>query len=274
MTFIEELSTRDECIELFKNTIFGSYLNIPKCNYQGQITKCLLLLEVEQDNTYELHIRHANGNVLHFSIKEFAIIIGLKCTENIEDIRYPDSTTSRLVQRYFPKAKDNVSKERLIQRFTMGIWDNIQDVVKWQSLTSFIFSQLNDTHISIEDFLMIKDGRYQQFPWGQLTFSKLMKSLWQEFTSEKQMYRLSDMPYALNVWIYECAFVINEELLLKKEMIALMTISSFTTRAHSYIQTLRAYDMPDNRYISFSEVNSCLSDFINFEKASCPQGNC
>ncbi|WMV15253.1 hypothetical protein MTR67_008638 [Solanum verrucosum] len=88
MNFIEEfeLSTGDECIELFKNTIFGSYLNIPKCNYQGQITKCLLLLEVEQDNTYELHIRHANGNVLHFSIKEFAIITRLKCTENIEDI--------------------------------------------------------------------------------------------------------------------------------------------------------------------------------------------
>ncbi|KAK6773595.1 hypothetical protein RDI58_028833 [Solanum bulbocastanum] len=36
---------KDEGIEMFKNTIFGPYLNIPKCNFQGQITKCLLLMQ-------------------------------------------------------------------------------------------------------------------------------------------------------------------------------------------------------------------------------------
>ena len=34
-----EKSMGVEGIELFRNSIFGSYLNIPKCNYQGQITK-------------------------------------------------------------------------------------------------------------------------------------------------------------------------------------------------------------------------------------------
>ncbi|WMV22584.1 hypothetical protein MTR67_015969, partial [Solanum verrucosum] len=63
---------------MFKNTIFGPYLNIPKCNFQGQITKCLLLLE------------------------EFTIVTGLKCKGNVANFSYPKSTLSRLLQRYFP----------------------------------------------------------------------------------------------------------------------------------------------------------------------------
>lgn len=35
-----ELSIGVEGIELFRNTMFESYMNIFKCNYQGQITKC------------------------------------------------------------------------------------------------------------------------------------------------------------------------------------------------------------------------------------------
>ncbi|KAL3358971.1 hypothetical protein AABB24_015851, partial [Solanum stoloniferum] len=38
-----ELSIKDEGMNMFKDTIFGQYLNIPKCHYQGQITKCLYL---------------------------------------------------------------------------------------------------------------------------------------------------------------------------------------------------------------------------------------
>ncbi|KAH0750537.1 hypothetical protein KY290_029769 [Solanum tuberosum] len=125
------LSIGDEGIQLFKDTIFGPYLNIPKCNYQGQITKCLLLLEVEQNNPAgELHIRHAKGNILNFSIKELAIITGLKCIGNSKDFTYPDSKRSRLVQRYFPGPNYNVNKQRLVDRFIMGGWDNIDDALQ------------------------------------------------------------------------------------------------------------------------------------------------
>ncbi|XP_049378326.1 uncharacterized protein LOC125843145 [Solanum stenotomum] len=159
MGFAEELklSIGIEGVEKFKNIIFGPYLNIPNCNYQGQITKCLLLLELEQDNIDELHIRHASGNILHFTIKEFAIITGLKCTGDVNEFKYPDSRHSRLIQRYFPDSQ------------------NI----------------LGDANILIHHFYMVEDGRYQQYPWGQIAFSKLMKSLRQEFTKEKKMYRLA-----------------------------------------------------------------------------------
>ncbi|KAG5625213.1 hypothetical protein H5410_010431 [Solanum commersonii] len=68
--FLEEFqkSIGDDVIEMFRATIFGPYLDIPKCNFQDQITKCLLLLELEQGNSRVLHIRHANGGILNFDI--------------------------------------------------------------------------------------------------------------------------------------------------------------------------------------------------------------
>ncbi|KAK4724837.1 hypothetical protein R3W88_027616 [Solanum pinnatisectum] len=155
------LSIKEEGMKLFKDTIFGQYLNIPKCNYQGQITKCLYLLKVEQDNLdKEIHIRHAKGNVLQFSIREFAIITGLKCTGNIKYFIYPDSKTSRLVQRYFLGPKYNVIE--------------------------------------------------------MVGTTLMMPFIWKEYKLDKQMYRLNGFPYALNIWVYECASVIHNEIAVKE----------------------------------------------------------
>ncbi|KAK6803300.1 hypothetical protein RDI58_001084 [Solanum bulbocastanum] len=217
MGFAEELklSIGVEVVEQLKNTIFGPYLNIPNYNYQGQITKCLLLLELEQDNIDELHIRHTSRNILHFSFKEFAIITGLKCIGNVTEFKFADSTHSRLIQRYFPDSKNIVNKGRLVQRFQMGQWENNQDALEMAILYfihTFVFSQLGDANIPIHHFYMVEDGRYQQYPWGQTAFSKLIKSLRQEFTKEKKkMYRLAGIPFSLNVWIYECASAVGDE---------------------------------------------------------------
>ncbi|KAH0691113.1 hypothetical protein KY289_018471 [Solanum tuberosum] len=66
--FVNEIkkSTNEEGVEMFKNTIFGPYLNIPKCNFQGQIIKCLLLLEVQHDNKYVLHEMWQFISEIHF----------------------------------------------------------------------------------------------------------------------------------------------------------------------------------------------------------------
>ncbi|KAL3325350.1 hypothetical protein AABB24_039110 [Solanum stoloniferum] len=215
-----ELSIKDEGMNMFKDTIFGQYLNIPKCHYQGQITKCLYLLEVEHDNLdKEIHIRHAKGNVLQFSIREFAIITGLKCTGNVKDFTYPISKISRLVQRYFPGPNYNVTKGRLVDRFELGIWDNSDDALQMAILYfihTFVFSQLGDAPISIEDFFMVEDGSYKQFPWGQLAFTRLMKSFRKEYKPDKQMYRLNGFPYALNIWVYECASAMHNEIAVRE----------------------------------------------------------
>ena len=81
---------------------------------------------------------------------------------------------------------------------------------------TFVLAILDNTAISIVDFVMVEDGRYQHFPWGQLSFSKLIGSLRHDFDVSKKLYRLYGMPYALNVWIYECASNLNYEIAVRE----------------------------------------------------------
>ncbi|KAK4736914.1 hypothetical protein R3W88_000611 [Solanum pinnatisectum] len=145
-------SINEKGVEMFKNTIFVPYLNIPKCNFQDL-----------------LHVRHANGTVLQFSIKDFAIVIGLKCKGNVKDFSYSESTPGRLLQRYFPDATAGITKSHLIQRFQMGNWETTHDTVQMAILYfvhTFMLCQLGETSIQIEEFLMVEDGRYELYPWG------------------------------------------------------------------------------------------------------------
>ncbi|XP_069152824.1 uncharacterized protein [Solanum lycopersicum] len=101
----------------------------------------------------------------------------------------------------------------------MGNWENNQDALQMSILFfihTFVLATLDNTTISIVDFLMVEDGRYQHFPWGQLSFSKLIGSLRQDFDVSKKLYRLYGMPYALNVWIYECASNLNSEIAVRE----------------------------------------------------------
>nr|XP_025883725.1 uncharacterized protein LOC112940172 [Solanum lycopersicum] len=204
---------------MFKDTIFGPFLDISKCNFQGQITKCLLLLELEQSNPNMLHIRHSNGCVLKFGIDDFALLTGLKVRGNTNDFKYPEQTNCMLFKKYFPGAVNSVTKHQLVQRFKMGNWESNQDALQMSILFfihTFVLASIDNTAISIVDFLMVEDGRYQHFPWGQLSFSKLIGSLRQDFDVSKKLYRLYGMPYALNVWIYECASNLNSEIAVRE----------------------------------------------------------
>ncbi|XP_055821696.1 uncharacterized protein LOC129890167 [Solanum dulcamara] len=80
---------------------------------------------------------------------------------------------------------------------------------------TFIFSQLGDAPISVDEFKMIEDGRCEKYPWGKIAFSKLIKEMRQEFSNAKQMYHLGGMPYALNAWIYECASQVPSEIVVR-----------------------------------------------------------
>ncbi|KAG5569792.1 hypothetical protein H5410_059558 [Solanum commersonii] len=180
-----------EAFKLFTNSIFGPYADIHTCSYQVQISKCLLLLEIEQDNPNELHVRHANGNILRFGLKEFAMITRLKCIGDPNDFQYPNTSKSSLIQKYFPN---------LVKSNSVSNWDNDQDVFHMgilYFLNTLVLSQQPESPIHVNDFLMVEDSTYEYFPWGQRAFS-------------------SGMPYALNVWVYECASILNDEIVVKE----------------------------------------------------------
>lgn len=62
---------------------------------------------------------------------------------------------------------------------------------------------------------MVEDGSYVNFPWGKEAYIKLISSFRQDCTTAKKLYRLSDMPYILNLWIYECASEVPYDIAIK-----------------------------------------------------------
>ncbi|MDV3185838.1 MAG: hypothetical protein Q8839_02535 [Candidatus Phytoplasma australasiaticum] len=112
-----KFSIGDDGVDKFRQTIFDHFLDISMCNFQGQTIKSLMLFELKHKDMDILHIRHMKGNVLCFSIRDFAIITALKCTGNVDEFRYPEFTPIRLLAEYFPSAVSKIHKRTPVQRF-------------------------------------------------------------------------------------------------------------------------------------------------------------
>ncbi|KAF3678929.1 hypothetical protein FXO38_03010 [Capsicum annuum] len=100
----------------------------------------------------------------------------------------------------------------------MKIFDNDQDALRMTILFfihTFLLSEIDDVTVSYIKFNMVKDGRYEQYPWGKIAFNKLLNSLRQDFFIEKQLYRLGGMPHVLNVWMYECYSKVDKDIVCR-----------------------------------------------------------
>ncbi|KAF3634504.1 hypothetical protein FXO37_26453 [Capsicum annuum] len=140
---------------------------------------------------------------------------GLNCTSNIEDFQYSTSDGSVLMTKYFPVAKNRISKKKFVQWYKMGNFDNDQDALQMTILFfihAFLLSEIDDAAVSYIEFNMVADGRYEQYPWEKISFNKLMNSLRQDFFVEKQLYRLGGMPYVLNIWMYKCCSEVDKDI--------------------------------------------------------------
>ncbi|KAM3356135.1 hypothetical protein P3S68_022849 [Capsicum galapagoense] len=123
----------EDVLGAFRNTIFGIFLDLPRCNWIGQISKCLVMLEIQQDNKEELHV-WVQGEILKFTMLEFSIIRGLKCTGNIGDYMYTLSSKSTLMSR--PKYESFMSG-----MFTKYSYKNIQPTTDEVSKLNLSFSK-------------------------------------------------------------------------------------------------------------------------------------
>lgn len=147
-------------LNMFKETCFGVFVDMPKSNLQGQITKCLLMLECKQNNPNEFHV-WVKGTVMKFTIFEFAIISGLNCTSNIEDFQYSTSDGSVLMIKYFSVAKNGISKKKIVEQYKMGNFDNNQDALRMTILFfihTFLLSETDNAAVSYIEFNMVEDG--------------------------------------------------------------------------------------------------------------------
>ncbi|KAF3683098.1 hypothetical protein FXO38_00927 [Capsicum annuum] len=165
----------ENVLEVFRNIIFGIFLDLPWCNWIGQISKCLLMLEIQQDNKDELHV-WVQGEILKFTMLEFAIISDLKCTGNIDDYMYTSSSKSALMSRYFFNNIGAITHSKLITRVQNGNFDNAEDALNLTILFfvhTFMFSQHKEAPISVAHFQIVEDGRYIHFPWGKHSYKNI-----------------------------------------------------------------------------------------------------
>jgi len=149
---------------MFAHLIGSLFLDISNCTFQAQLHRCLMTLEIDQENKDEFWLR-ANGSNLRFTI-EFALITGLKCNGNEEDFAADVTSNNRLLADYFYGGK-NVKKEHLIKCFDDKRWgSNDEDAVKVSILDfihNFIFSQQNDVPIPIRDFVIVDNVHANSF---------------------------------------------------------------------------------------------------------------
>ncbi|KAG5611340.1 hypothetical protein H5410_022621 [Solanum commersonii] len=65
-------------------TYFAQLSSIRRCHVQAQLTRCIFFREIE-GSSKDVILIHVNDTTLRFTIKDFAIIYGLKCSHNESD---------------------------------------------------------------------------------------------------------------------------------------------------------------------------------------------
>ncbi|KAM3321702.1 hypothetical protein P3S67_002853 [Capsicum chacoense] len=168
---------------------------------------------------------------LKFTIIEYAIISGLKCSENIEEHLFSVTSKSALMMKYFSGSKSSVKRSLFIERFKLGKFENNSDVLNMSIIYfihTFLYSQVRDSTISKSNFVMVENGSYEQFSWEKSSFEKLI-ALWrQDFLLHKKLYSMGEMPHVLNVWMYECCSeVVGIKVKYEKFMVGMFSKNEF-----------------------------------------------
>ncbi|XP_060180719.1 uncharacterized protein LOC132610441 [Lycium barbarum] len=189
------------------------------CDVQAQMLRCCMVRELI-GSTPDAFLIDINGNELRFSIREFAIITGLKCVGDENAFKVNRKGKNRILEIYFGGSKKMPSKADLIEYFTDKNWGlNDVDAVKIAVLyfihTYILSNEKNTVKIPRLHFDLVESGRYVDYPWGKKTFNELIKSMTHKMTSEKKFYRLHGMPLAMQVWLYECCSFVDATLAVK-----------------------------------------------------------
>ncbi|KAH0779057.1 hypothetical protein KY290_005484 [Solanum tuberosum] len=211
-----KLFLSDKQLELFRNTCFGYFLDLPKASTQLQVIHCLINRELKHtpDDVFAIEI---NNKKLFFGLREFGIVTGLNCVSDGTLITVPDSKCS-LLSSYFPE-KITVAKSHLRALFLAKKFLDDDSAVSLAILffiNDFLFSyEDNEYQISNRDFYLVESGQFNSYPWGLDVYKKLSDSVRHELKSTHKYYRLGGLPLALQIWIFECCSKVDEDIAIR-----------------------------------------------------------
>nr|XP_009757272.1 PREDICTED: uncharacterized protein LOC104210152 [Nicotiana sylvestris] len=145
----------EKVIKLFvkKQPIFASHIS--HCEVQHQLFRCFMALQLEgtPDNIFVIHV---NGTLLSFSIKEFALVSGLKYIGNDADFEFSEKVSNWLIENYF-RGANLVKKKHLMKCFAEKNWghDNDGDALKIALFCCIHLNTIDAMLINIAAYLII-----------------------------------------------------------------------------------------------------------------------
>ncbi|XP_050233084.1 uncharacterized protein LOC126681580 [Mercurialis annua] len=188
-------------LELFRNTFLGKFLDLKPMSVQPQLLHSVLLREVKHPNNRELWFKVV-GYKLRFSIEEFALIMGLNCVGELDNLFFAP-TRNRMVETYFPNS--DVTRDGLGVIFFNKSFKSDDDAVKLAVIYLFEFllcsSESKFQNVSRFFMDMVDSVDYNSYPWGIMIFRSTIADLNNRFVSSKKLkfYRLFSFPLALQL---------------------------------------------------------------------------
>uniref|UniRef100_A0A803PLH1 Ubiquitin-like protease family profile domain-containing protein n=1 Tax=Cannabis sativa TaxID=3483 RepID=A0A803PLH1_CANSA len=191
--FIEVIKKKltSEQLVLFRETCFGHFLDMSTVSMQAQLIHASLYREVHQNNEREIWFRFRNDIVI-FSVAEFGLISGLKCTGDMDYSKYANNT-NEFAERYF--YDQTVTYGGVESRFLSRNFKDDGFAVKMVVLyfvTNCLLSKGKDKKVHAGFLILIGSGEFNSYPWGKLSYDYTFHGLRVGLKS-KQMQKKRDL---------------------------------------------------------------------------------
>ncbi|PHU04617.1 hypothetical protein BC332_25439 [Capsicum chinense] len=112
------------------------------CVVQAQLGRCIMSLETRESSASAIVIR-AKGTILHFTIREFALVTGLNCATNKDEFVFDEERPNRIIDQYFDVPRNVASKvDSQIPRILN--WKTNSPRPRYETLMGSMFDDTND----------------------------------------------------------------------------------------------------------------------------------
>ncbi|KAF3680577.1 hypothetical protein FXO37_03253 [Capsicum annuum] len=207
-------SEQEKVDEVIRDQIFMARV-LPKfaphigCHMVNDIKdRIKTMLTKSQESSTSVIVIRAKGTILHFTIREFALVTGLNCATNKDEFVFDEERPNIIIDQYFD-GESFVQKKDLYAVVSNKIWgnDNDEDALKFANLYfihAFLLSSDDTVAIPRLHFDLVESGRYSDYPWGSVAFEESARSLHKKLKPKGKFYMLLGMPLTIQIWLYEC----------------------------------------------------------------------
>ncbi|CAA0810084.1 Domain of unknown function (DUF1985 [Striga hermonthica] len=119
-----------EQLDLFRESAFGKFLDLPHCKVQNHLVNQILLREVHQSRSDELWLDFG-GRLFRFGIEKFSLITGLKCTGPCKKLNIPQ-VADGMYDKFFSGV--GLNRNFIRWQFLQKYWKSDKDAVRFAKL--------------------------------------------------------------------------------------------------------------------------------------------